>query len=292
MEKNDRRANPPENKIQIPLVTPRQYSLMCKEQLIHDQFDYSEQVHEQYLRDGYLFFDHFLTEWGLAHCREMVDNMIAQLPEGSKPEEMMISSHQCGQRWLFDLATESKLLGMVERQIGPNILLWSSHLLCKPPKTGVDVPWHQDAPYWNITGPHAAGIWIPLDDLLDADIGTMSVLPGWHNRGVIPTATQDDKLFPGRIDLDNLPEDLQSQQVIYHLHAGQLAIHDTMLPHSSLPNRSDRWRRVIGLRYVSAEIDLAYKEYPNFRTGEMFEREFFLVRGNDVRGHGLRRSPF
>ena len=71
-----------------------------------------------------------------------------------------------------------------------------------------------------------------------------------------------------------------------------MATHDTMLPHSSTPNRSDRWRRHIGFRYMAADGQLADKSYRNFRTLEPFPREFFLVRGEDVKGYGLKRSPF
>jgi hypothetical protein len=76
------------------------------------------------------------------------------------------------------------------------------------------------------------------------------------------------------------------------LPAGGLAIHDTMMPHNSLPNQSQRWRRVLVLRYMSADGTVGPKEYQNYRTGEKFPREGFLVRGEDVSQRGYRRSPF
>jgi hypothetical protein len=61
-----------------------------------------------------------------------------------------------------DLATQAAVLDMIEKQIGPNIVLWSSHLICKPPRSGMHVPWHQDTPYWNISGPLPGSIWLAL----------------------------------------------------------------------------------------------------------------------------------
>jgi hypothetical protein len=65
-----------------------------------------------------------------------------------------------------------------------------------------------------------------------------------------------------------------------------------MIPHNSPPNRSDRWRRVLVLRYLAAGGQLGTKTYLHHRTAEPFQREFFLVRGKDVQGLNLRRTPF
>ena len=48
---------------------------------------------------------------------------------------------------------------------------------------------------------------------------------------------------------------------------------------------------VIVLRFCSAEGSFGRKQYVDFRTGELFPREYFLVRGEDTAGRGFRRSP-
>ena len=65
-----------------------------------------------------------------------------------------------------------------------------------------------------------------------------------------------------------------------------------MIPHNSLPNRSNRWRRVLVLRYIEAAGEVEEKQYKDYRTGESFARECYLVRGKDVKNHGLKKSPF
>jgi ectoine hydroxylase-related dioxygenase (phytanoyl-CoA dioxygenase family) len=258
-------------------------------QIVDRQFHYTESDHELFLRQGYRIFDRFLSPEGLAHCRRETDRMLSELEPGRRPEDIF-SPHQL-EPWLFELASQPAILDLVERQAGPNIVLWSSQMLCKPPRTGRAVPWHQDAPYWNVTGNHAGGLWIPLDDI-SAENGGMSVLPGWHNKGVLPRRTNDQKTFSEEIDPAALPPDLPAIKFQYAFPAGGLATHHTLLPHNSIPNNSDRWRRVIVFRYIAADATFGDKQYQDYRTGERFPRRFFLMRGNDVMGRGLERSPF
>lgn len=256
---------------------------------IGPKFDYQARHQQHYEELGYCIFEHFLTPQAVADGRANIDRMIGQLQKGRLSDEIISAHHE--ERWIFDLACEPKILDMIERQIGPDIALWSTALVCKPPMTGRYVPWHQDAPYWNIEGKLAAGVWIPFDDV-DHENGAMAILPRWHNRGVLPRKKTDDNLFTEEIDPAALPPDLEQIKVEYLLRAGQAAIHDTMIPHNSVPNRSSRWRRVLVLRYASADSKFPSKNYPNYRTGEPFAREAFLLRGKDSRGRGLRPSPF
>ena len=256
--------------------------------MIDPSFHYSQTDHEHYLRAGYCFFECFLSAAGLAFGRRQIDRMVAQLQPGRSPEHM-ISCHQ-QEQWLFELACEPQILDLVERQIGPDIVLWSSHLLIKPPRTGKAVPWHQDVPYWNIKGELPGGLWIPFDDVASAN-GTMSILPGLH-REELPRRARAGELFSEEIDSAYLTEDLESRQVEYRLKAGQLALHHTLIPHSSTPNSTDQWRRVLVLRYMDAAGTAGPKEYEDYRTGAKFERELFLLRGRDLANRALRSSPF
>jgi hypothetical protein len=85
---------------------------------------------------------------------------------------------------------------------------------------------------------------------------------------------------------------VEDNKVQYRIPAGGMAIHDTMIPHRSVPNSSDRWRRVLVLRYMRADGDMGEKMYEDYRTGDPVARRYFLVRGEDVLNRGLERSPF
>ena len=45
------------------------------------------------------------------------------------------------------------------------VRLFHEHVLVKEAKAGVVTPWHQDAPYYCVTGPKTVSLWIPLDDV-------------------------------------------------------------------------------------------------------------------------------
>ncbi len=257
------------------------------ETLIHNDFHYGDVEHAHYEKKGYYIFENFLSDEAIDYCREQLDRMLGELKSDFSPD-MMIGTHQLGEQWISDLAIEPRLLDLVERHIGPNIVLWASHLLIKQPHTGRPVPWHQDAPYWNISGPFSGSVWVPFDNI-DDENGSMSIIPGWHNKGTLKKLYRDKefKEFSEEIDPEYLPENIDQVKVKYLMSAGQMAIHHTMLPHNSVPNKSDRWRRVLVLRYMVSDCQTNDMEYEDYRTGEKFPRQYYLVRGKDLLNQGL-----
>ena len=257
--------------------------------MIHPSWNYGEHEHNHYQKHGYFIFDRFLTDEALTVIQGHVNRMIGQLPEDQSPEGIM-NPHMFGEQWFWDLGTEPRLLDMVERHIGPNIVLWSASILAKPPRTGRPIRWHQDAPYWNISGPFAGGIWIALDNVTEKN-GTMSLLPRWHTKGTLPKVIHDDVFFNEEIDPASMPDDTGSYKLTYNLKAGQMGVHDTMLPHASTPNQSDGWRRIISYRYMAAEGTIAEQTYQSYLDGSPYPRTYYLVRGKDVHGYGLPGHP-
>jgi ectoine hydroxylase-related dioxygenase (phytanoyl-CoA dioxygenase family) len=255
---------------------------------IHPQFRYTDAEHDRYERLGYCLFPRFLTAGAVEHCRGELNRMLERLQPGRSPDEIY-SAHQ-QEPWIFDLATQPSILDMIERQVGPNVVLWSSHLICKPPRTGRAIPWHQDAPYWNVSGNLSGAVWIAFDDI-GADNGGMAVLPGWHNKGTLQVRERGTSFFNDEIDPSALPPDPDAVKVQYTFPAGGAATHHVMIPHNSIPNTSDRWRRVLVLRYTAADGVMGDKLYEDYRTGAKFPREFYLVRGQDVLKRSLKRKP-
>jgi len=256
--------------------------------LIDDSFRYTDADHDRYEQQGFGIFDRFLSRQGLATCQRHIDRMLENLQPGRDPADIY-SAHQ-QEPWIFDLAGEPAILDLVEKQVGPHIVLWSSHMICKPPGTGTSIPWHQDAPYWNVGGTLPAGLWIAFDDM-GHDNGAMAVLPGWHRRELPRCPSGLDRFFD-MIEPTALPANLDEVAVQYAMPAGGMAIHDTMVPHCSEPNTSDRWRRVLVLRYLDAGAQIGEKSYEDYRTGKPFPRIGFLMRGRDIADQGWARTPF
>ena len=119
--------------------------------------------------------------------------------------ELVSPYQRPGGEWMWQLATQPAILDIVEAQVGPDVLLWSGGPGCKAPlEDGVSaednglIPWHQDAPYWNVHPlRHAAAIWIAVSDV-DSGNGTMSVIPtGPHDLArthVLPREVDQEKL--------------------------------------------------------------------------------------------------
>jgi phytanoyl-CoA hydroxylase len=250
-------------------------------------FRHTQEDYRRYLRDGYTFLGKILTPFGVAAARENLGRMIRDLHTSLKPDEIY-SAHQ-EEEWLLRIATSKPLLDVIELQIGRNIVLWSTHLICKPPRTGRSIPWHQDRIFWN-TSKLAGSVWIAFDDV-DESNGTMFVLPGWHKLALKERDTGDE-FFNKEIDPTVLPSNIESLQVGYFLESGEAAVHDPMMPHRSTPNVSAHWRRVLVCRYMKADGEMGAKEYPHYRTGKMFRRKYLLVRGGDVANRGLEKVEF
>ena len=81
--------------------------------------------------------------------RDAVDKVVALNPD--TPSDHLINGH-LDRAPPFDLHGDPvfgalaapAILDMVEQLIGPDIILWTTHLFCKQAATGREVPWHQD----------------------------------------------------------------------------------------------------------------------------------------------------
>src|SRR5215207_8936281 len=85
--------------------------------------------------------------------RRHFEDKVARLPADVNPESMDVP-HFTDPK-LFEWLFADEVLDLVEPLIGPDIALFSSHFIAKPPGTGRRVPWHEDSAYWKkIIDPH------------------------------------------------------------------------------------------------------------------------------------------
>jgi ectoine hydroxylase-related dioxygenase (phytanoyl-CoA dioxygenase family) len=182
-------------------------------------------------------------------------------------------------RRLLEFLLAPQVLDLVECIVGPNILLWSSHFICKDPSIGRATPWHEDSAYWMgrlDRYDKIVTVWLALDDV-DRGNGCMQVIPGSHlyfgsssYRGVDTTVNT----FKSEItDID------LSQAVPFELRRGECSLHDGRIRHGAEPNRSDRRRLGYTMRYVSAEVTLVPERNMMHRT--------WLARGRAVASNEL-----
>ena len=125
----------------------------------------------------------------------------------------------------------------------------------------------------------AVSAWIAIDDA-DEENGCMRVIPGSHRLGLLTHAKAGQ---PGNLLSVNqaVPAELvdEARAVSVPLRAGQMSLHHGLLLHSSLPNRSNRRRCGLTLRYVPPAV----KQVALNSLGEAWPA--VLVRGEDRYRH-------
>ena len=153
-----------------------------------------------------------------------------------------------GDEVFFELARDAAILDMVDQIIGPDLILWSTHLFCKPASRGREVPWHQDGHYWPIRPLATCTVWVALDDV-SVENGALRYLPGSHRRGdyrhhedLRPNVTLKQAVDPDQFD--------EADARYVELEAGQVSLHDVHLVHGSAANTSGRRRAGLAMRYM------------------------------------------
>src|SRR5438067_4562350 len=155
-----------------------------------------------------------------------------------KPDELDVP-HIKDER-LFEFLMADEVLDVVEKILGPDIGLWSSHFICKEPKTGKNTPWHEDSAYWEgrfNRYDSIVTIWLAIDHSTREN-GCMGVLPGSHSNGFSEyreIAGSDHKIF--NVEIKN---DVDEKQVVwFELQKGNYSMHDSRIIHGAHANTSD-----------------------------------------------------
>jgi non-haem Fe2+, alpha-ketoglutarate-dependent halogenase len=151
---------------------------------------------------------------------------------------------------IYELATDSRILDLVEDIVGPNIIVWGSQFFCKMPNDPKPVPWHQDASYWPLTPARTVTVWLAIDDA-DAENAAMQVIPSTHKLGHLKWGKAKG---PAILDQEIENAERYGEPVYLDLHAGQISLHADMLVHGSQPNRSARRRCGLTVRYCPPEV--------------------------------------
>ena len=230
-----------------------------------------------YHADGFLSGIRVVEATEATEVRRQFDLLEAEV--GREQAEIGLLDRHFDQPFIWELATRPSVLDCVESLIGPNILLLATHFFCKYGEGTKYVAWHQDATYWGLEPPDALTVWYAVDGS-DRENGCMRVLPGTH-RGGIRThgkAEAGGNLLSVNQAVPVTPEE-ESRAVDLILRPGEVSIHDGAAIHGSLPNRSNRRRCGLTLRYVPTSV----KPVAVNSMGKTWRAE--LVRGVDNERH-------
>lgn len=235
-----------------------------------------EQGKRQYDTEGYVSFQNVLDEGLIREAQRHIEWLEAKHPE-LRPEQLGHWLVAEDPFWLR-LISDDRLLDIAEQFIGPNIALFASHYISKPPHDGQPVLWHQDGSYWPLDPMEVVTLWLAVDDSVREN-GCLRVIPG--------TQTMDLQQMRERKDIANvLSSELdpslvdESRAVDVELKAGGVSVHHPNIVHGSEANTSSRRRCGLTIRYIPTSTKvLSHGEHP-----------VFLLRGEAVPGINTYRQ--
>ncbi|MEJ7706274.1 MAG: phytanoyl-CoA dioxygenase family protein [Nocardioidaceae bacterium] len=162
---------------------------------------------------------------------------------GGKRVQQIAEPHEFGGDFVT-LARDRRILDVIEGMIGPDILLYYSMLMMKPPSAGAPAPWHQDMSFFVHDNARLVAAQVYLDDATEEN-GCVRVVPGSHRYGLLNHF--DGDRFTGIVQGDTNDFDNNRKSVI--VPAGSIAFWHCLTLHSSEPNRSLNPRRAVVFEY-------------------------------------------
>ena len=205
--------------------------------------------------------------------REHVAWLAARHPD-LRPEQFGNTLMTSDAFWVR-LISDDRLLDVVEAFIGPNIGLFASHYIAKPPFSGEPVLWHQDGSFWPLQPMDVITLWLSLDDV-SAENGCMRVVPGTQHMDLQKTMERLDIKNVLSASMDETMVD-ESKAVDVVLGPGDVSIHHPNVIHGSNANTSSLWRRGLTIRYIPTSTKIVTQNDEIWPSA-------FLLRGQEVPG--------
>ena len=145
---------------------------------------------------------------------------------------------------------------------------------------------HQDKPYFHVTGDQCCTVWIPLDEA-DADSGMMGYVRGSHRWDTYaPNGFVTQEPFYGT-PLPKLP-DIEGAEdeydiVYYPARPGDVIVHHANTVHGATGNTVGRDRRAVSLHYLGDDVRYREREgialdpgkSPSLKDGDRLDSEEF-----------------
>ncbi|CAI8713484.1 phytanoyl-CoA dioxygenase family protein [Pseudomonas sp. IT-P4] len=169
------------------------------------------------------------------------------------------------------------------------VRLHHDHLLVKEPNTRQRTPWHQDQPYYNITGSDTVSFWIPVDPVPRES--TLEFIAGSHKGPwLMPRSFMDSQAkWFSEGTLGELP-DIESHRedfpiLGWTLSPGDMVCFNMLTLHASAGVGGHNRRRAFSVRVIGDDVRHAPRpwatspDFPGLKdalaSGEPMEHELF-----------------
>lgn len=174
----------------------------------------------------------------------------------------------------FELITDDRLLDLVQPLVGPDILSNpTQHVRIKPPRVTIEseatttaevatTVWHQDLATIMPEADHSdiVTVWIGITETSRSN-GCLLVAPGSHKGGIAPHLHDPSANYSRQAIPDAR---VGKKRVALELPAGAVVLLHKLTMHASLPNRSERIRWSVDLRYQPVGQPTGRPWFPSF----------------------------
>lgn len=204
----------------------------------------SNEARSRYSEEGYVIFRDVLDPELLAEANRHVDWLLERNPD-LQPEDLGHELARNDPFWIR-LVSDPRLVDIGEMFLGPDLALFATHYICKPPLTGRRVSWHQDGAFWPLEPVEVITLWVAITDSTPEN-GCLRLVPGSHRSQLSEMReSSGDNVLSAEIAVDVD----ESEAVDLVLAPGDVSVHHPAMHHASEPNTSDRWRRGLTIRYI------------------------------------------
>ena len=130
---------------------------------------------------------------------------------------------------------------------------------------------HQDMPYFHVTGDKCCTVWIPLD-AIDTDNGMMGYVRGSHRwpthaaNGFVTRTPLPGSSLPQLPDIDGAAGDYDI--VYYPAQPGDVIVHHANTVHGATGNSSRRDRHAVSLHYLGDDVRYREREGAALEAGK------------------------
>ncbi|NOX74689.1 MAG: phytanoyl-CoA dioxygenase, partial [Alphaproteobacteria bacterium] len=225
---------------------------------------------ETFQRDGVVMLPGLLTDW--------VDEMRAGVARNMAEPGEYASENAVTEGRFFDdycnwnripeferLIRDSPMAGIAAKAMRSNTAqIFHDHVLVKEPGTPKPTPWHQDIPYYFVTGEQTVSFWLPLDPVAEASLRFIAGSHRWKKM-IRPVSWADNADFYAKAqdwtpvpDPDANPDD--SVILEWPMQPGDAVLFDFRTAHGARGNLQSTRRRALSIRWLGD--DARFTERP------------------------------
>ncbi|TDE60325.1 phytanoyl-CoA dioxygenase family protein [Nonomuraea mesophila] len=208
-------------------------------------------------RDGYTIFRNVLDRDLIADASDHVSWLQARHPD-RHGEDLGTELVPRDPFWVR-LVSDERLLDIAELFVGPDIALFASHYISKPPFSGKPVLWHQDGAYWPLEPMRVVTLWLAVDEATTEN-GCLRVIPGSHREDLHELRQRDD--VDNVLGSESAVAVDESKAVDLVLSPGDVEVHHPNILHASNANTSPKRRCGLTIRYIPTSTRITSEEQP------------------------------